>query len=84
MPAGAELVRKWEQWIRAGCLASEMECAALFIVSSVLGVRAGGVLSVCWNQERAKAGLSDPQCLDPVRAIDTAIRAVRLLMEAEK
>lgn len=84
MPAGAELMRKWEQWIRAGCLASEMECAALFIVSSVLGVRAGGVLSVCWNQERAKAGLSDPQCLDPARAIDTAIRAVCLLMKAEK
>ena len=84
MPAGAELMRKWEQWIRAGCLASEMECAALFIVSSVLGVRAGGVLNVCWNQERAKAGLSDPQCLDPARAIDTAIRAVCLLMEAEK
>lgn len=83
MPAGQELMRKWDQWIKAGCLASEMECAALFIVSSVLGVRAGAVLNVCWNQERAKAGLSDPQCLDTSKAIDAAVGAVRLLMQRD-
>lgn len=84
MPAGAELTRKWDQWIAAGCLASEMESAALFIVASVLGARAGCVLSVCWNQERKKRGLSDPQCLDPAKAIDAAVEAVKALILQEK
>ena len=35
MPAGGVLKDKWEQWKKAGCLASEMECAALFVVASV-------------------------------------------------
>ena len=77
-------MRKWDQWIAAGCLASEMESAALFIVASVLGARAGCVLSVCWNQERKKRGLSDPQCLDPAKAIDAAVAAVKALILQEK
>ena len=36
MPAGYELKQKWEAWIKAGCLASEMESATLFIVAQVL------------------------------------------------
>ncbi len=84
MPAGIELMRKWDQWIAAGCLASEMESAALFVVSSVLGIRAGCVLSVCWNQERRKKGLSDPQCTDPSPAIEAAVSAVRRLILQQK
>jgi len=60
MPAGYELKDKWEAWKKAGCLASEMESSTLFIVSQVLGARAGCVLSVIWNQEREKAGMSNP------------------------
>lgn len=41
MPAAAELKAKWTAWMRGGCLASEMESAALFIVSAARGVRAG-------------------------------------------
>jgi uridine phosphorylase len=33
-------------WSRAGVLAAEMECAALFVVAAVRGLRAGGVLTV--------------------------------------
>ena len=51
MPAGYELKQKWEAWIKAGCLASEMESATLFIVAQVLRARAGCVLSTVWNQE---------------------------------
>ena len=43
MPAGYELMSKWDAWIKAGCLASEMESAAVFIVSQILGMRAGCV-----------------------------------------
>ena len=84
MPCGRELSEKWEMWIRAGCLASEMESAALYIVSQVLGVRAGCVLNVIWNQERKKKGLSDPHCHDTSLAIKTAVRAAELLILQEK
>ena len=43
-PAGYELLNKWEAWKRMGCLASEMESAALFIVAASLRVRAGTCL----------------------------------------
>ena len=41
MPVSYELLAKWEAWKRLGCLASEMESAALFIVASTLHVRVG-------------------------------------------
>jgi uridine phosphorylase len=80
MPAGYELNDKWEAWKKAGCLASEMESATLFIVSQVLGARAGCVLNVVWNQEREKAVMSNPQSHDTEAAIKTAVEAVRLLI----
>ncbi len=84
MPIGYELNNKWQAWIKAGCLASEMESAALFIVSSVLGARAGAVFTAVWNQERARLGLSNPECYDSSSAIKTAIDAIALLMEEDK
>jgi len=80
MPLGYELKDKWDAWLKAGCLASEMESAALYIVSQILGARAGCVLNVVWNQEREKAGMSNPRCHDVEAAIKTAVEAVRILI----
>ncbi|MCL2760017.1 MAG: uridine phosphorylase [Treponema sp.] len=80
MPAAFELNDKWEAWKKAGCLASEMESATLYIVSQILGARAGCVLNVVWNQEREKAGMPNPHCHDTEAAIKTAVEAVRLLI----
>ncbi|MDR0497782.1 MAG: uridine phosphorylase, partial [Treponema sp.] len=77
MPVGYELKDKWEAWIKAGCLASEMESATLYIVSQFLGARAGCVLNVVWNQERERNGMSNPQSHDTSLAIKTAVEAVR-------
>ena len=52
MPAGYELQQRWQAWLRCGCLASEMESAALFVVASSLRARCGTVLEVVGNQER--------------------------------
>jgi len=81
MPAGYELMNKWEAWIKAGCLASEMESSTLYIVSQILGARAGCVLNVIWNQERERNGMSNPHCHDTSLAIQTAVEAVRILMQ---
>lgn len=84
MPIAGELEAKWEAWIRAGCLASEMESATLFILGSFLRARTGCVLSVVWNQERAKLGLSNPEVHDTTGAIRTAVEAVRALITADR
>ncbi|MDR2952515.1 MAG: uridine phosphorylase [Treponema sp.] len=80
MPIGYELKSKWEAWIKAGCLASEMESATLFILCQILGARSGCVLNVVWNQEREKAGMSNPHYHDTELAIKTAVEAVRILI----
>jgi uridine phosphorylase len=81
MPAGYELKDKWDAWIKAGCLASEMESSTLYIVSQILGARSGCVLNVVWNQERERNGLDNPNCHDTSLAIKTAVEAVRILIE---
>jgi uridine phosphorylase len=83
MPSGEDLMSKWKAWIKAGCLASEMESSALYIVCQILGARAGCVLNVIWNQERERNGMSNPQSHDTSPAIKTAIEAVRILIEKE-
>ena len=79
MPIGYELENKWNEWIKANCLASEMESATLYIVTQILGARSGCVLSTIWNQERQKAGLSNPEVHDTTKAIVTAIKAAEIL-----
>jgi uridine phosphorylase len=83
MPIGYALNDRWNAWVKAGCLASEMESAALFIVCQILGARAGCVLHTVWNQERRRGGLSDPHSQDMTPAIETAVGAVGLLMERD-
>ena len=79
MPVSNELLNKWEAWKRLGCLASEMESAALFVVASYLRVKIGSVFLVVANQERDKAGLENPVVHDTQKAIKTAIEAVKIL-----
>jgi len=83
MPSGHELMDKWDAWIKAGCLASEMESAALYIVSQILGARSGCVLNVVWNQERERAGMSNPHSHDTSLGIKTAVEAIRILIGKE-
>ena len=84
MPVHYELIPKWEAWKQAGTLCSEMECAALFVTSSVLGARAGGLLMVGINTERAKAGLGDEHNSDVDLAIRIAIGAMRRLIAQDR
>lgn len=84
LPNHNELLRKWDAWIRLDCKASEMESAALFIVAQYLRVRCGSCFLVVANQERAKAGLDNPQVHDTDTAIRVAIEAFKELIEEDK
>ena len=83
MPVSYELLNKWEAWKKMGCLASEMESAALFIVAGKLRVRAGACFLVMANQEREKLGLENPVVHDTNMAVRTAVGAVRNLIRQD-
>lgn len=82
-PVSYELMNKWEAWKRLGCLASEMESAALFVVASSLHVRAGSCFLVMANQEREKEGLENPVVHDTDMAVRVAVEALRRLIKED-
>ena len=84
MPVNYELQSKWDAWKKMGCLASEMESAALFIVGSFLKVKVGSVFLTVANQEREKLNLENPIEHDTDKAIKTAIEAIKVLIEGVK
>ncbi|MXP77906.1 uridine phosphorylase [Lachnospiraceae bacterium WCA-9-b2] len=79
-PVSYELLNKWEAWKKLGCLASEMESAALFVAGSHLRVRVGACFLVVANQERQKAGLDNPVVHDTDMAVRVAVGALRRLI----
>ncbi len=84
LPQKQILQQKWEAWCAMGCLGSEMESAALFIVAQALRVRCGTVLLTVANQERQKLGLPNPVVKDVDGAIHVGIEAIRELIAREK
>ncbi|MEW6228067.1 MAG: uridine phosphorylase [Bacillota bacterium] len=84
MPVADRLKYRWNAWVQGGALASEMECAGIFIASSTLRVRAGGVCLAAGNQflpplseeERAKITVDD--------TIRVAIEAVKALARMDR
>lgn len=83
-PVSYELMNKWEAWKRMGCLASEMESAAMFIVASHLKVRAGSCFLVVANQEREKLQMENPVVHDTDMSIQVAVEAIRNLIKSDK
>lgn len=48
-PVSSDLLSKWQAWVQLGAKASEMESAALFIVSSYRKVRSGAIFLTLAN-----------------------------------
>ncbi len=53
MPIAERLQSNWKAWVQGGALLSEMETASLFVLASVLGVRAGSVCVAASNDGHA-------------------------------
>ena len=80
MPVSYELENKWKAWLKGNALCSEMESAALFTIASSLGLKAGAILLVIWNQEREKSGISQNKCFDLDLLIRVSIEAIKDLI----
>lgn len=79
-----DIIKRWDSYLKCGCLTSEMECSAVFSVGIVRHARCGGVLTALWNAERSKRGLDDIITDDSTRGIKCAVRAIQLLIEKDK
>ena len=73
MPIADTLKQNWNAWVQGGVLCSEMEAATLFVVASVLGKRAGGLM-VALNKPATSL---EPLCR-------TAVDAVRRLIALDR
>ena len=69
MPNSARLHERWVAWRKAGVMASEMETAALFVIASIRGVRAGAVM--------AYSSMND-------ETIEMACDAIRILIQEDR
>ena len=83
-PVYYELQQKWESWKRLGVKASEMESAALFVVSAALGCRAGACFHVIWNQEREQAGLDQDMSTDTSASVRVAVEGLKRLIQQDR
>lgn len=84
MPVSYELLNKWDAWNKLGCLASEMESAALFIVGNYRKVRVGSDFLVMGNQERVAKGMPNTIVHDTELAIKIAIGALKKLIDDDR
>ena len=84
MPVSYELLAKWEAWKRLGVKASEMESAALFVVSNALGCRCGSCFHVVWNQEREAAGLDQKMTEDTSTSVKVSVEALKILIRQDR
>lgn len=84
MAVDKELLYKWDSYIKAGCLASEMESALLFAVGAAKNVRTGAAMLVLHNQERVKNNINDPKNYTGEEAIDLIIESIKILIEKDK
>ena len=80
MPVADHLLERWKAWKMGGAICSEMESAALFILSSILRVRAGGIMLIAANQE----GPDRSVVHDLTDLLETSIAAVKILIEKDR
>jgi uridine phosphorylase len=69
VPLGNLLKERWQCWIAGGTLASEMEAAAIYVVSAIRKLRSGCILNISGSMEET---------------IKVGIEAIRLLDEQDK
>ena len=63
-PVEKRLKERWQAWQRGNVMCSEMECAALFIISSIRGCRAASIMSFVDMKKTIESGARCPEDSD--------------------
>ena len=74
MGVAKDLLERWRAWEIGGALCSEMEASALFVIASMLRVRAGGVMMVHGKEPMPPLDI----------LLSTAVQALRELIANDK
>ena len=83
-PLSSQLIQRWQAWRAAGAICSEMEASALFILASLHGKRAGGVMTMMAENEGLPTDQDGEEQFHGDRAIRTAIEGVKRLIEKDR
>lgn len=88
MPMTAHLTERWNAWVAGGAVCSEMESAALFILSSIYRKRAGGAMLVINESELSdivadEAGKQLPE-FDAEAVIRVAVEGIKILINRDR
>jgi uridine phosphorylase len=82
MPVAGRLAARWDAWVAGGAICSEMEAAALFVAASVLGVRAGAIVTVHPLSDGRPSVADAPPPLDVL--IDVALAAMSDVIDSDR
>jgi uridine phosphorylase len=85
MPVSEQLMNRWKAWIAGGVLCSEMEAASIFVLSSMLKKRAGGIMLVVANHELPPLPEEEHARrlnLDPL--IRTVVEGLKIVIEKDQ
>jgi uridine phosphorylase len=74
MGVAKDLLERWKAWEIGGALCSEMEASALFVIASMVRVRAGGVMMVHGKEPMPPLDI----------LLETAVQGLRELIAADK
>jgi len=81
MPIADHLLERWKAWKMGGTICSEMEAATIFIISSILRKRAGGIMMIGMREEDEEKRKA---FFDLSGLIETAVEAVKILIEQDR
>jgi uridine phosphorylase len=84
MPMADHLKHRWDSWIAGGAICSEMEAAAIFILSSIYRKRAGGVMMMVCANEGLPEDEAGKELFHGDRAIQTAIEGLKILIKQDQ
>ncbi|HEY9088491.1 MAG TPA: nucleoside phosphorylase [Anaerolineaceae bacterium] len=89
MPVSDQLFQRWKAWVEGGAVCSEMEAAAIFIISSIHRKRASGVMLMVGDDMNPETNPPEVAAaaaalLDIHRPVRVAIEALKVLIERDR
>lgn len=84
MPVAQRLQERWKAWMGGGAICSEMEAASLYIVASVLRVRAGGLMMVMGHPDQSPMTPAEWEASKVENLLPVAIEGMREIIRRDK
>ena len=83
MPISGRLLERWSAWMAGGAICSEMEAASLYIVASVLRVRASGLMMVMGHPDQSPMTADEWAASDIENLLPVAIEGMREIIRRD-